>query len=204
MVDQPLQLTTELDAVNYMLGAIGESPVSSIINTGLPEAVTALLGLRNQSKIVQTRGWRFNTLVKYKVTPDPTTGEMRLPENTAAVRVHPDQRSTYNVRQENNLLYDIDNDTTNFLTTAPTGIYLNITVLKAFETLPESARMYITVKAAKTFQLSTLGAVNLAALQNVDEDEVHNTLIKHESLSADRNLFRDNPQLSRIFRHRKY
>ena len=59
-------LTTKLEAVNSMLGHIGESPVNSISSTAsLPvSAITAVSVLDETSKEVQSEGWQFNTEVK--------------------------------------------------------------------------------------------------------------------------------------------
>ena len=63
-------LTTKLEAVNSMLGHIGESPVNSISNANLPVSVsTAISVLDEVSKEVQTEGWHFNTEIDVKYTP---------------------------------------------------------------------------------------------------------------------------------------
>ena len=48
---QALQVLTELDAVNLMLSAIGESPVNTIENSGLADVVSAVNTLRNVSPV---------------------------------------------------------------------------------------------------------------------------------------------------------
>ena len=58
-----MALSTQLQAVNTMLGYIGEAPVNSISNTAeLPvSAANAVSILDETSKEVQSSGWHFNT-----------------------------------------------------------------------------------------------------------------------------------------------
>ena len=67
-------LTTQLEAVNSMLGHIGEAPVDSIATpSSLPiSASTALTILDEVSREVQSDGWHFNT--EYDVTLSPDAG----------------------------------------------------------------------------------------------------------------------------------
>ena len=64
-------LTSKLEAVNSMLGHIGESPVNSISNTNaLPvSAATAISALDEISRAVQSVGWQFNTEVNVTLSP---------------------------------------------------------------------------------------------------------------------------------------
>ena len=64
-------LTTQLEAVNTMLGHIGEAPVNSISNTAeLPvSAANAVTILDEISREVQSEGWHFNTEIDKELTP---------------------------------------------------------------------------------------------------------------------------------------
>lgn len=56
-----LGMTTELEAINYMLACIGEAPVDSLDAPLGADVQMALNILRNTTREVQAQGWRFNT-----------------------------------------------------------------------------------------------------------------------------------------------
>jgi len=60
--------TTELEAVNVLLGAIGEAPISDLEALGNLYASQARDTLRAVSREVQTAGWWFNTSESFTFT----------------------------------------------------------------------------------------------------------------------------------------
>ena len=79
-------LTTKLEAVNSMLGHIGEAPVNTISNaTALPiSASVAVSVLDETSREVQLQGWHFNTEVDVELTPDGD-GNITIPDNAVCL-----------------------------------------------------------------------------------------------------------------------
>ena len=69
--------TTQLDAVNTMLSAIGEAPVNSL-SSGLVEAEVAESILNTVDREVQAMGWHFNTELNKSFAQD-TSGNILLP-----------------------------------------------------------------------------------------------------------------------------
>ena len=69
--------TSKLDAINTMLSAIGEAPVSSL-SSGLIEAEIAESILNTVDREVQSMGWHFNTELNKSFAQD-TNGEIILP-----------------------------------------------------------------------------------------------------------------------------
>ena len=61
--------TTKLEAVNTMLSAIGEAPVTAL-NLGLVEADIAETILESVSKEVQSQGYSFNRQLSVVFNPD--------------------------------------------------------------------------------------------------------------------------------------
>ena len=64
---------TELSAVNSILGAIGQSPVTSITGNTNPEISFIYNLLRDSNVDVQNEGWHFNTERHVEYTPDDVT-----------------------------------------------------------------------------------------------------------------------------------
>ena len=65
-----LTKTTQLEAVNVMLSAIGEAPVSSLENSQLEDVAVAQNILNETIVDVQTTGYNFNSEYNYKISPD--------------------------------------------------------------------------------------------------------------------------------------
>ena len=53
--------TTELEAINIMLAAIGEAPINTLVGTLPVDARIAQSTLSEVNKSVQSEGWSFNT-----------------------------------------------------------------------------------------------------------------------------------------------
>ena len=62
--------TTELEAINIMLAAIGEAPVNSLIGTLPVDVKMAQKLLNEQNKAVQSEGWSFNREFNVVLTRD--------------------------------------------------------------------------------------------------------------------------------------
>ena len=105
--------TTELEAVNLMLSAIGEAPVSSLTDPSLLDASLAKEVLEQTSIALQTRGLHCNTDLNLKLTRDATSNEINLPTNTAKVD-STGTSVTRDVVQRGSKLYDRDNHTFTF------------------------------------------------------------------------------------------
>lgn len=189
--------TTKLEAINELLDAIGEAPVNAVSNTGLVEADTALARLDKTSRQVQKRGWHWNTLQSYVIDPD-TDGYIVLPESTLKVDTS-GKSSRHDYVRRGNRLYDRDNNT--FVINQATTV--DITLLLDFEDLPENARDYITMKAARKFQQRVFGSTELSEFDREDEQQAMFDLLDSESDSADYNMLRDSQTVLRII-NRKY
>lgn len=136
-----------------MLAAAGESPVSSLTTSGLADVAEARAVLDEHSREVQSSGWVFNTEYEYPLTPD-ADGLITLPQNT--LKVDADNTFTQvDTVQRGLRLYDRKNHTYQFTETSLTG---TIVFLLSFDELPETARRYITIKAARVYQARVLGS----------------------------------------------
>ena len=176
--------TTKLEAVNTLLSAIGESPINTL-NSGLVEATLAEQIVDNISRSTQSRGWSFNTDLEFKLSPD-LAGEVALPTNCLHVDMTSlRMSSTSDLVQRGNKLYDRVKNTFAIDDT----IEVDIVVLLDFEDLPETARRFITVRAARVFQDRTLGSDTLHGFQQDDEITAWADLQQAEAEVQDYNIF---------------
>ena len=188
-----LTATTELDAINIMLGTIGEAPINSLdAATGVVDAVTARSILAEVSVQVQEEGWHFNTDYEFDLTPD-TNGYIYVPGNAIEVDTSPYSRD-YDVAIRGDKLYDRGNKT--FVFTEP--LKADLTILLEFNELPQAARHYITIRSARVFQQRVVGSQVLAAYTDQDEARALRAMKRYEARTADYNILTSNYSVMRI------
>lgn len=187
-----MNLTTQLEAVNTLLATIGESPVNAL-DSGLVEATQAEQTLANVSREVQAQGWSFNTDLSFKLTPD-SNGELILPNNCLSVDTIALRRSTESdLVQRGMRMYDRVKNTY----AIDESVEVDMVVLLEFDELPESARRYITIRAARMLQDRYLSSDSLHTFNSKDEQSAWFALREAEAGVEDYNIF-DNTQQQMI------
>lgn len=175
--------TTKLEAVNQCLAAIGEAPVNRVDDSGLADADVALRTLSNVSREVQQAGWHWNTEINLPLAPD-VDGFLSVPANTLRVDTVGNDRGT-DVVQRGQRLYDRANHT--YVFTRP--VTVELVVLLDFEEIPEAARNYIALRAARRFQQNSVGSPELSGFQAHDEVLALVALQNSEAETQDYNIF---------------
>ena len=176
--------TTELQAVNTMLSVIGEAPVNSITGTTTVDVSVAKNILDETSMSVQSQGWNFNTHTNYKSLSLDSNNKVPLPVNCVKADANQQYRH-YNYTIRNGYLYDMDNHSDTF-TSAPSSV--DLVLVQQFEHLPEYARRYITVKAARRFAARFIGDAQLTQLTAQDENEALVNFTQSEAQESDTNI----------------
>ena len=176
--------TTELQAVNTMLSVIGEAPVNSITGTTTVDVSVAKNILDETSMSVQSQGWNFNTNYEYKSLSLDSDNKIPLPSNCVKVDANKSIRHI-NLTIRNGFLYDMEKDTDVF-TSVPNSV--DIVLVQQFEHLPEYARRYITVKAARRFAARFIGDSQLTQLTAQDENEALVNFTQSEAQESDTNI----------------
>lgn len=175
--------TTLLEAVNQIIATIGEPPVNSIEDNGVLDATMALQALSSVSRAVQLKGWHWNTEENYPLAPTYPEGEIKLPKNT--LKVDPSGAfKALDLVARGNRLYDRKKHTYKI----GKHITVDLTVLLPFEELPEAARTYITIKAARRFSEGQIGSELLSQFSLRDELEAKVALEEAEGETADYNI----------------
>lgn len=195
-MSQPLTVTTKLEAVNTMLQAVGSTPVSSLTVSVDADVTNALAVLHETSKEVQSQGWDFNTDTRYSMART-IEGHYLVPDNMLACDVsewHPAVRATYRAgklwdQRKHTFVWDVD-------------LTFNVTWFFAFEELPEAARHYITMKAARKFQARVLGSSSLGKFTEQDELEARSIFIDAEALDANHNIITGSESTARVIHRR--
>lgn len=186
---------TELDGVNLCLMAIGGAPVNALDTPGNKDASIARLTLNNISREAQSKGWYFNHEYGYPLMADASTGLIAVPPNCLALATADD---TFRVVERGSVLYDLDARSTVF----PPGtiVKVDITLMFAFEDLPQVARNYIGFAAAQTFQSNFVGATDLNALIDSQVSRAYALLVQADTRAKRPNVLTSNRRLLRMTR----
>lgn len=119
----------KLDAVNYLLGILGSSPVGDLANKN-PDVTTAVKALNAAIVSVTSTGFWFNEVYNVTLTPDPITKQIDLSGYTKVIT-----RNTYAVAR-NDLLFDPKNNTYQF----ESPVVADAVAILDFELNPESVQ----------------------------------------------------------------
>jgi hypothetical protein len=176
---------TELEAVNMCLAAIGESPVNTLSTTGLADVASARAKLTEFSRTVQSTGWAFNTEENFPLSR-ATDGTITAPAN--ALSVSTDQTVTAKrIAQRGQRIYDKAKHS--YLFTE--DLTVNIIFFLDWDELPQTARQYIAICAARSFQGNNLSSDTLDKLTEDDEMKALIALKDAEGDNGDFNMFND-------------
>jgi hypothetical protein len=166
---------TELEAVNMLLAAVGESAVSSLETATTVDVTQAKNLLSNISREVQQKGWHFNTEWDVVLSLDSNN---RIPLGNSILSVYsPSKLTTIRGRSSSPFLYDLDNNT--FTWTTSINDAVTITLLD-FEDIPQTARQYITAKASRIFQEEIIGQAAAETVNRQEEAEAYADLLDDE------------------------
>lgn len=188
----PLAPTTELEAVNTILSTIGETPINSLETSGSVDVAIAVQLLNEVSRRVQTTGWHFNSEREYEIGLT-VEGKIVVPGNALAADTSASS-STTDVTRRGNYFYDRVKHTFIF----PNSLKFDIVWFLPFEDIPQAARDYITIRAARIFQDRQVGSQLLHAFTKDDEDAALSVLKSDEGEEGDYNILWDNYSVASI------
>ena len=186
--------TTELESINIMLPAIGEAPVNSLTGTLPVDVKLAQSTLTEVNKEVQSEGWSFNTEIDVTLTRD---GSNHVSLGTDVIRVDPNTHDHTDIDaiQRGLKLYDRLNNKYEFTK----DLICTVVYFRTFEEIPEPARRYITIKAARIFVDRLVSDDGLRTYTQQDEIRARAILMETDLSNADHNLLRGDPSLTSVF-----
>ena len=186
MASTTIDLDTELSAVNSILGAIGQSPLTTL-NFDNPEVAMIYNLLRDANVDTQAEGWHYNTEKHVKYSPDSVTGKIAIGNDILSMDLHENQaRRTHNLVRRNGVLYDKIDHTDDFSTI--TSIDLDVVRLYNFEDLPIVFRRYITYRASRIAATQLVANAGLVRLLGVQEKQARAALQEYECNQADHTM----------------
>ena len=186
--------TTELEAINIMLAAIGEAPVNSLTGTVPVDVRLAQSTLTEFNREIQSEGWSFNTEIDVTLTRD-ASNQIALPQNVLRVDANIHQHPTIDPIQRGLKLYDRLNNKFEF----DEDLICTVIYLRTFEEIPEPARRYINIKAARVFVDRLVTDDGLRTYTEEDETRARAILMETDLANGDHNILRGDPSLTSVF-----
>jgi len=181
-------ITTRLDAVNRMLSAVGQMPVTAITGPIPADATHALAVLNEVDLETQMRGWHFNQEL-ITLTGDGA-GKIAVP-TSASVAVDQYEHPTLDItiRDDTGVLrfYDLKNHT--FVLGVGFSLKVNVVYLFDFEATPEPYRRYVTLRGARIFMDRTGRSGVGHQITQKDETDALRFLKRHESKESVKTIF---------------
>ena len=186
--------TTELEAINIMLAAIGEAPVNTLTGSLPVDVKIAQSTLVEINKSVQAEGWSFNTEIDVTLTPN-TSKEIVLPVNVLRVDANIHQHPDIDPIQRGLKLYDRLKNTFEF----DEDLICTVVYFRDFDEIPEQARSYINIRAARIFVDRLVSDQGLRTYTKEDEIRARVTLTETDLANGDHNMLRGDPSLTTVF-----
>ena len=186
MASTTIDLDTELSAVNSILGAIGQAPVTALVYDN-PEISFIYNLLRDANVDTQAEGWHFNTEKHVKYTPD-TNGNILIANDVLRLDVSEGwTHRVHDVIRRNGKLYDKIDHTYDFSTLE--SIDLDVVLLVTFENLPIPFRRYITYRASTKAATQLVANPNLVKLLQGQEALARASVMEYECNQGNHSMF---------------
>lgn len=178
---------TELEAVNVLLTTIGEAPVNTLSGNQVTDVTIAKQVLNEVSREVQSQGWHFNTEPQVKLSRN-LDNEIAVPADTARI-----DSNEYNVVIREGKLFDLDERTFTF----DSNIEADIVFYRDFEVLPDTAKKYITTRAARIYSDRMINSETMHRMLARDEQSALIDLKEFEGDTGDYNMM-DSYSVARV------
>jgi len=179
--------STELDAVNEILSAIGSNPVNTLEDDLNVDVINAKRILEGVSREIQTRGFDFNTEDSVTLQPDAISGLIPCPNSY--LRFYSDG---YKLIRRSGYFFDNETQESKF----PEGLTVTLVRELPFEELPEVFRKYITVRACRIFQMRYFSSAELDNHLMMEESSAYADIVDYDLMAGNYNIFNDDTTIS--------
>lgn len=186
---------TKLNAVNYCLMTINESPINTLENLQVSDAYFILELLNTETINIQMQGWCFNTDENFTLTPNQD-GEIILPPNILFLDP---VDVTSKIVMRDGKLYDAKNKTFKINKEIKANIIWNVD----FDNLPYPAQRYITIRTARMACLKLLNDYDTYKMLDKEEYEALAELQRYETSQGDYNVFRGSYSVMSVLDRRR-
>jgi len=194
MATTTIETDTELSAVNSILGAIGQAPitqlkdpVTGVVTNNNPEIQFIYNLLRTANVETQSEGWHFN---RERHVPFQTDANDQIIISDDIVKIDlPDNwsRRHYNFVRRNGKLYDKISHTDEF----PNIDKIDLDVIRIynFEDVPQVFKTYITYRASRQAAVQLVANPQLVQLLGSSEALARAAIMEYECNQGNHSMF---------------
>ena len=176
---------TELPAINQILMACGQAPVTTLDETN-PDVAIAYQTLLEVSREVQSEGWTFNKEAHYKMTPDSGTNHIVIPNNILQIDLSASNASDKQAIRKGGKLYDKEHHTWEWTDGA---VDCDITWLFDWVDLPRPIQDYITARASSVTSSRIVGDSTQYQILQQKEAYMRAMALEYETTQGDYSFF---------------
>jgi len=198
MASTTIDIDTELSAVNNILGAIGQAPITTLGTVSETDGISAYDNpeiafiynlLRDANVDTQAEGWHFNTEYNVKFSPDATTKKIAIGDDVLSMDFHNNYtKRTHDLVRRNGYLYD-KMSTKDNKDEFDSDIHLDIVKVYNFEDLPIVFRRFITYRASAAAATQLVANPNLVRLLTNQASLARAALQEYECNQGDHSMF---------------
>lgn len=181
----PSTLTdTELSAVNQILGAVGQAPITTLDQTN-PDIDIVYETLIQVNREVQAEGWAFNKELEYPLTPD-TNQEILVPNNILQITLSdlPENRAI-DVTPRSGKLYNKSDHT--FIWSRE--LKCDIIWLYNFVDTPQPFKDYVTARSSTIASTRLIGDSDQFKLLRDREATARAMILQYECEQGNYSMF---------------
>jgi hypothetical protein len=181
----------ELDAVNYILGAIGQAPVTDLDQLN-PDVAIAFDTLQQTNKQIQEEGWAFNREYEYPFTPD-NNGHIVIPSNVLQL----DLSGTYENASKDSVIREGKlYDKTDHTFIWEEQVSCDVLWLFSYSDVPPPIRQLIVTTAAKHTSQKVIGDATLYSMIDDRVNEARANAVEYETTQGDYSMFGSSKNLT--------
>lgn len=174
---------TEINAINEVLAAVGQAPVTTLDQTN-PDVSIIQQTLKTVSREVQSEGWHFNK--EYHRPEQPQSdGTIKVPDTYLQIDVNRQDHPELDVVRRDGKLYDLNNHTDKF-----TGkISVDIIWYLKWTDLPAPIQDYIIARTAAVVSTRLIGDSTQFQILSQREQAARAIALEYECNQADYTFF---------------
>lgn len=182
---------TELDAINTLLGVIGEAPIdhlSDLLVNEITDSTMARRTLHEVSRDVQSEGWSWNTDEATAIAKD-AADQFLLPSNALKAVFSPNRYPSRQYVLRGRRVWDKQKRTYAFGGGMTAPLIIDSVVYELdWDELPHVAQQYITIRAGRIFSNRYLNSTVVYSFTTQDEEYARAMLIRAEEEPGRNNM----------------
>lgn len=197
-----LDVSTRLDAINYVIGSIGLAPVEAedAYNLDVAQASQLIDAVSRDIQNNRGSGFWFNREKNWKLSPDPVTGTLSVPNVALSIYRFNEYNQQQKIATRGRQLYDTEEHGFDMRPLVNSDGYVRLMIITQldFEDLPQTAKWAITTMAAVKFASRVEMDMNRVQVLGQEAQDAMWSLESEETSQANVNAFKVNGTLAQF------